>query len=112
MFDNIVEFGTQLFTAIVLLLSAGISAHMCYGFGSRKGREAFIGLILLLMVGTQFYHLIDAALYVPATRFYVYNVSMLILLLLWCLALIPLYPHTLIPAYPHTHPTRLCTNWC
>mmetsp|Transcript_6659 Transcript_6659/g.14572 ORF Transcript_6659/g.14572 Transcript_6659/m.14572 type:complete len:234 (-) Transcript_6659:2316-3017(-) len=73
MFNNIIGFGTQIFTAIVLLLSAGISAHMCYGFGTRKGREAFIGLILLLMVGTQVYHLIDASLYVPATRFYVYN---------------------------------------
>jgi len=66
-------FGNQLFTAIILVLSAGISTHICYGYGTKKAKEAFAALILLLLLGTQFYHLIYAANYVPATRFYVFN---------------------------------------
>jgi hypothetical protein len=75
MFNNIQGFGDQLFTVIVLLVSAGISSHICYGYGTRKAKEAFVGLILVLMVGTQFYHLINAVTFVPASKFQVYNVS-------------------------------------
>ena len=74
MFNSILGFGDQLFTVIVLVVSAGISAHMCFGFGTKRAKEALVGLILVLMVGTQLYHLIDAATYVPASKFYVYNV--------------------------------------
>jgi hypothetical protein len=74
-FDNILGFGDQAFTTIVLVLTAGISAHICYGYGTKKAKELFIGLILLLMVSVQLYHLVMAAVYMPATRFYVYNVS-------------------------------------
>jgi len=73
MFDSMKGFGNQLFTAIILVLSAGISTHICYGYGTKKAKEAFAALILLLLLGTQFYHLIYAANYVPATRFYVFN---------------------------------------
>lgn len=73
MFDDILGFGRQCFTVLVLLISAGISAHICYGYGTKRTKEAFISLILILIVGVQMYHLINAATYIPATRFYTFN---------------------------------------
>ena len=80
MFDSMKGFGDQLFTVIVLLVSVGVSSHMCFGFGSKKAKEVLIGLILMLIIGTQFYHLINAAIYVPATPFYTYDVRRLLLI--------------------------------
>lgn len=76
MFDNILGFGDQLFTVIVLVITAGISSHICFGFGTRKAKETFVGLILVLMVGTQFYHLINAATHIPANSPYTFNVRL------------------------------------
>jgi hypothetical protein len=67
------EFGDHVFSAIVLVLCAGISAHLCFGYSTQQSRDTFIGLVLLLMLGFQLFHLIRAALYVPATLFSVYN---------------------------------------
>lgn len=72
-FDDILSFGNHLFITLVLVLSAGISSSICHGTGTQKGRETFIVLILLLMAGVQMFHLINAVVYVPATRFYTYN---------------------------------------
>lgn len=72
-FNTIMGFGDQAFTMIVLLLSAGLSSHIAFGYGTKKAREMFLGLVLLLMVGVQLFHLINAAVYVPATRFYTWN---------------------------------------
>lgn len=77
-FTTILGFGNQAFTVIILVLIAGISAHISYGYSTRRAREMFIALILILIVGCQFYHLIFAALYVPATQFKVFNVRKLI----------------------------------
>ena len=87
MFTTFAGFGDQVFTALVLILSAGITAQICHGYGTRKAKETFIGLILLLMVGVAFYNLINAAIFVPASQFHIYNVNLfqlitLILLLL------------------------------
>lgn len=70
---RIPDFGQDVFSALVLVLCAGISSHLCFGFSTRQSRETFIGLIFLIMLGYQFFHLIRAALYVPATPFTVYN---------------------------------------
>ena len=56
-----------------MVLCAGISSHLCFGYSTKKSRETFIGLILLIMLGFQLFHLIRAALYVPATRFSIFN---------------------------------------
>lgn len=55
------------------MLCAGISSHLCFGYSTKKSRETFIGLILLLIIGFQFFHFVRAALYVPASRFFVFN---------------------------------------
>ena len=62
-----------MFSAIILVLCAGISSHLCFGYSTKKSREAFIGLILLIMMGFQLFHLLRAALYVPASQFSVFN---------------------------------------
>jgi hypothetical protein len=80
MFDTIKGFGDQLFAVIVLVVCAGISSHFCFGYGSKKAKEVFIALILVLIVGTQFYHLIQAATYVPASKFFVFDVSCQVLI--------------------------------
>jgi hypothetical protein len=69
-------FDEHVFSAIILALGAAVSVHICHGYGTRMARESFIGLILLLIVGFQMYHLIRAALFVPATRFFVYNTKL------------------------------------
>lgn len=76
MFETVVGFGTQFFITIVLILVTGISSSICHGLGTHKGREAFICLILLLMAGVQIFHLINAVIYVPATRFYTFNTQL------------------------------------
>ena len=63
----------QVFTVVVLLLSAGISSHIAHGYGTRKSKELFASLVLAIIVGGQLYHLIQAVIYIPATRFYVWN---------------------------------------
>lgn len=68
-----IDFGDHVFGAIVLVLCAGISSHLCFGYSTKKSRETFILLILLLIIGFQFFHIIRAALYIPATRFFVFN---------------------------------------
>ena len=62
-----------MFSAIILVLCAGISSHLCFGFSTRQSRETFIGLIFLIMIGYQFFHLIRAALFIPATPFTIFN---------------------------------------
>jgi hypothetical protein len=74
-FNSILGFGDQTFTTIVLLLSAAITSHYVHGWGTRKGRDLFIVLVLLLILAVQYTHLIRAATYIPANRFYVWNVS-------------------------------------
>lgn len=53
MFDTILGFGNQTFAVLFLVVSAGISAHISYGFGTRRAKEMFVGLILLLLVSVQ-----------------------------------------------------------
>jgi len=79
-FNTILGFGNQAFTVIILLVVAGISAHISFGYSTRRAREMFIALILILLVGCQFYHLIFAALYVPATQFSIFNVCIMLLI--------------------------------
>ena len=76
-FEIWLDLGQHVFSAIVLVLTAGISSHLCFGYSSKKSRETFIGLILMIMMAFQAYHLILAALYVPATRFFVLNPQLL-----------------------------------
>lgn len=76
MFENSLEFGERLFAALVIVLCAGVSVHICVGFGSKKAKDTFIALILLTLVGVQMYHLIFAATFVPASRFYTFNVRL------------------------------------
>jgi hypothetical protein len=72
-FTSIFGFGNHLVTMLVLVLSAGISSYIRYGYGTRKAREMFISLILVIIVGVQFYHLVFAAINIPANKYMVYN---------------------------------------
>lgn len=74
-FTDIQGFGDQLFTVIILVVCAGITSHMCFGFGTKKAKETFIALILVLIVGTQFFHLITAVTYIPISKNYAFDVS-------------------------------------
>jgi len=73
MFDSAETFGVETFTAIVLLTSAALSAHIMYGWGTRKAREAFVGLVLLMMFFYQLYYLVLASQYIPADSTYMFN---------------------------------------
>jgi len=80
-FTDILGFGDQLFTVIVLVVCAGITSHMCFGFGTKKAKETFVALILVLIVGTQFFHLITAVTYIPVSKNYSFDVSQTVRLL-------------------------------
>jgi len=53
MFDTIIGFSNQLLSAVTLIICAGITSHIIHGYGTRKSKETFIGLILLLAAGCQ-----------------------------------------------------------
>lgn len=86
-FDSLFGLGNQLFSGIILFVSAGVCAHICYGYGTKKAKDMFAGLILLTMACIQLYHLINAAIYMPATRFYTYNVCFQLLVEVFSLSL-------------------------
>ena len=75
MFSDLVAFGQQVFAAIILIISAGITANICHGPGTVRSRDTFVKLVLILIVGVQFYHIIYAGIYVPADKFWTFNVS-------------------------------------
>jgi hypothetical protein len=68
-------FGHEFFTVIALICSAFVSVHICFGQNVHRARESCIMLLLLLLVSTQYYHLGNVVTYLPASRFFVYNVS-------------------------------------
>jgi hypothetical protein len=51
--DNVTGVGEAALTTIVLLVSAGVCTHICFGYGSRKWRESYIALICSLVVTVQ-----------------------------------------------------------
>lgn len=53
MFDTIMGFGDQAFTVIVLVVAAGVSSHIMYGFGTKRGKDVFILSVLILTVAVQ-----------------------------------------------------------
>ncbi len=53
MFDNILGFGFETFVALILVVSASISAHIFNGYGTRASKETFVGLVIALMIGVQ-----------------------------------------------------------
>ena len=65
--------GENIFSALCLLVSAGVTSHLAFGFGTRRAKELFAALVLALIVGAQYFHLVYAATYIPATRFYTWN---------------------------------------
>ena len=76
MFDTMLGFGDQLFTGILLVICAGISAHIMHGYGTRKARDTFVGLVLLLAVSVQMFHLVKASVSSTTSKFYTFDVSM------------------------------------
>ncbi len=74
MIDNVESFGRQLFQAIFLVVVAVISAQISFGYDSRRAKEMFIILFLLLIIGTQYFYLFQAVSYIPASEYFTYNV--------------------------------------
>ena len=79
-FNTLPGFGDQTLAVIILVLCSGVSSHIMFGYGTRKAKETFVGLVLLLMVGVQIFHLIPAATMVPANRFYTWKVRVDVLM--------------------------------
>lgn len=73
MFKSIIEFANQALVILILFLSIGLSAHFSHGYGTKKAREFMIGLLMSLMIIVQLYYLLQASLFIPASRFQVYN---------------------------------------
>ena len=73
-YTNSFQLGTPFFQILVLLVSCGVVGHLSYGFGTKKSNKLIVLLVLLLMIGTQLYFVLQSVCYIPSTRFYVYNV--------------------------------------
>ena len=73
MFHNIIGFGYETFIALVLTICISISAHISHGWGTRRAKEYFVGMMLLLIVCVQMYYLILASRIIPSFP-YVYDV--------------------------------------
>lgn len=52
-------------TALLLLVSVGITTTICHGYGSLKWKEKFISLVILIIIVIQFYYLLLAANTIP-----------------------------------------------
>lgn len=50
---TIIDISEIIFSAIVMTIAAGITAHIFHGFGTKRWRETFVGLVILLVVCTQ-----------------------------------------------------------
>lgn len=74
MFDGIEAFGRQLLSAIFILACTLLGARLAFGWKSELTRHAAIVGVLCLMVGLQYYFLLDVVTYVPSTRFFTYDV--------------------------------------
>lgn len=75
MFENLESFGRQLLIAIYLIICTIIAAKISFGNETRRIKEFSVIGILVLAIGIQYYYLIDVVTFVPATRFYTYDVS-------------------------------------
>jgi hypothetical protein len=74
--SNILDFSQTLLSALILIISAGVTAHIFHGYNNKKWRTSFIGLLLLMLICTQVYYLMRAVLYIP-TYPYQYDSSLL-----------------------------------
>jgi hypothetical protein len=74
--STILDLSQTIFSALVLIISAGLTSHFFHGYNSKKWRTSFIGLLLLMLIGTQVYYLIKAVLYIP-TYPYQYDATLL-----------------------------------
>lgn len=59
------NFADWILNSIILIISCGLTAHICHGYGTSKWRETFIGLCLTILVCVQMYHLLVLTLYFP-----------------------------------------------
>jgi hypothetical protein len=80
MFTNIDAFGWQLLISIYLILCSIVASKICFGSDRKRSKEIFVFLFLFLLVGIQYFYLLDVATFIPATRFYTYDVSLCLLL--------------------------------
>jgi hypothetical protein len=74
-FENFADFSEIILYSLVLIFCTTISIHICVGNGTKSAKETMMWALILLLVAVQLYHLIDAALYVPATKFFIYKVK-------------------------------------
>lgn len=56
--STILDVGEAMFTALALTVGAGVSAHICFGYGTRKWKDSFIGLICALILAVQVYYVV------------------------------------------------------
>lgn len=74
MFTDIEGFGRQSLVTIFLFACMLLSVRIAVGRKNNSAREAFIIGVIALMLGIQYYYLVSVASFLPASRFYVYNV--------------------------------------
>lgn len=50
---NTLDVGEAAFSVIVITVAAAVASHICFGYGTRKWRETFAGLICGLLLAVQ-----------------------------------------------------------
>ena len=76
MYDTIFGPGNHVFGALVLILCLALSSYRVARSSSFNVRDVFVASLLLLMIGYQYYWLVEVSTYIPSSKFYMYDVSM------------------------------------
>ncbi len=74
MFNSILGFSDQAFSVLLLCIISIVTTYIWHGASTQKSKESFVALLLILIIGAQIYHLIYAAISVPADQFFVFDV--------------------------------------
>lgn len=74
MFVGIESFGRHLLLSIFILACTVMAARVSFGWKSKSSKDAAIVGVLCFLVGLQYYYLLDVVTFIPASRFYTYNV--------------------------------------
>lgn len=73
MYDSLFDLEYIFFSIIVLIVSAGLAGSIINSSGTNRSKAAIINILLLLIIGVQYYYLIGAITVFPSNRFFMYD---------------------------------------
>jgi hypothetical protein len=50
---TILQVGNIFFNSIIIIIASGISSHILHGYGTKRWKETFVGILLFVLVAVQ-----------------------------------------------------------